>query len=112
MLADVAYLLVVVTAVGGVAAAGWLATRAVNGAANRRHMRASADESARALAEQWSLWFLERYPRGSDAAIATLMHDELVNRRIDSPAHRRWMTAETVGRVRRTIIRSHVEPRA
>lgn len=66
------------------------------------------DRAACELAEQWALWFLAKYPGLGDEEIAQLMRDELVNRRIATPANWAWATAEVVGRLRRTIVRDLV----
>lgn len=47
---------------------------------------------------------LAEFPNLSDHEIAVLMHDELMNNRTTEPEWFRWATADTVGRMRRTIL--------
>jgi hypothetical protein len=73
------------------------------------HREVSAQSTAQSLAEEWATWFLSRYPKLNDEAIATLMRDELINRRMATDANLRWAHPDTVGRVRRTIVRTVLE---
>ncbi len=52
------------------------------------------------------------FPTLSDDEIATLMRDELINRRSREPRYFEWATTETVARMRRTIIVEHVRNRS
>lgn len=61
-------------------------------------------DQIRTLTERRALQMLAEFPNLSDHEIAVLMHDELMNNRTGEQEWFRWATAETVGRMRRTIL--------
>jgi hypothetical protein len=64
------------------------------------------ENESQAVIEDLALHYMEKYPNLSDAEIAQLLQDDLHNRRVRNQAAFRWASAETVGRVRRTVVRA------
>lgn len=57
----------------------------------------------RARSEQRALDLILEFPHESDAFIANLMRDELINMRSPHREYFAWARADTVGRIRRTL---------
>jgi hypothetical protein len=90
--------LVVLLVLVGLPTLIWLVVRA-----NRR---ATTDLAAQRVVEQIVLVLLGAYPNASDEQIVQLVRDELLNRLAREPLLFSWASLETVGRVRRTVVRT------
>ncbi len=62
----------------------------------------------RARSEKRALDLLLEFPTLTDQDIANLMRDELMNMRTPHREYYAWATADTVGRVRRTLLVTYV----
>ncbi len=80
------------------AVAFWFGLRNSAGNAKVRRARALDEAEARSVA------LLEEFPGATDGEIATLIRDEYENARTMTPERREAASAETVGRVRRTLV--------
>lgn len=58
------------------------------------------------MVEHACVQHMQKYPQLPDDAIAQLVRDDLLNHRVKEPEAFRWATAETVGRMRRNIMRA------
>lgn len=83
----------------------WLWSVRVN-EAGAEHVRADAArrELIQDQSEQRALELMGEFPRLGDDEIATIMRDELSNRRCRDQRYYAWATVETVARMRRTVL--------
>jgi hypothetical protein len=72
----------------------------------RSNRRATTDLAAQRVVEHIVLVLLGAYPSASDEQIVQLVRDELLNRLAREPSLFSWASLETVGRVRRTVVRT------
>lgn len=68
------------------------------------HARERRKQDARTWVERRALQLLAEFPDMEDASIAMLLRDELLNARATDQELYTWATADTVGRMRRTIL--------
>ncbi len=73
------------------------------GMTRNRQERAARTEEVRQRSERRALELVVEFPGLDDAEIAQLMRDELMNMRSAHHEYYGWATAETVGRMRRTL---------
>jgi len=64
-------------------------------------------EEIRVRSERRALELILEFPQAADEFIAQLMRDQLMNMRSPHREYYAWATAETVGRVRRTLLVTH-----
>lgn len=76
-----------------------------------RKRRATTDLIAQDVVERLAVALMVQYPSASDAEIAQLIRDELLNKRKREPLLFKWASVETVGRMRRTIVREVLDKR-
>jgi hypothetical protein len=89
--------LVLLVVVIVIALATWLFVRSTR--------RSATDLDAQGRVEHLALALIEQYPSAGDDQIVQLIRDDLLNRRAREPLLFQWANAETVGRVRRTVVR-------
>lgn len=74
----------------------------------RQANRAIALHEAQDLIDRRALDLLGEFPQASDEEIATLISDELTNKRVESREMYELASVATVARIRRTAILAHV----
>jgi|HubBroStandDraft_6_1064221.scaffolds.fasta_scaffold1185382_2 hypothetical protein len=74
-----------------------------------RRRRAKTDAMAQDVIERLAVGLMVQYPSANDTEIAQLIRDDLLNNRKREPLLFKWASVETVGRMRRTIVRQVID---
>ena len=81
----------------------WFFVSLVKGGAAKLRQRTEQKAEIQLLVEKRFIDLMIEFPELDDLALATVMRDELQNKRITDGEFFRWATTETAGRIRRTL---------